>query len=76
LKKSFRRHREIFSASLVLSFKKDVGDLINPINLGQAWRLGRDALPSSADEHAQTLLLSSALYGARERSPSPPLLPR
>ena len=26
------------------------------MNLGQAGRLGRDALASSADEHAQTLL--------------------
>src|ERR1043165_7802106 len=40
-----------------LAVRKATGaKLGNPINLGQAGRLGRDALASSADEHAQTLL--------------------
>ena len=40
-----------------LAVRKATGrKLGNPINLGQAGRLGRDALATSADEHAQTLL--------------------
>ena len=60
-----------------LAVRKATGTKLgNPINLGQAGRLGRDAAATSADEHAQPGCLSFGLFEMKERLPWLPSRPR